>query len=87
MLFEALLIGGAVLLGKAAIDHPEATGKMLGQMAEQGKQIQEFKNSYESWDNYSLKVEYNTWNSKSTTEAKYRKAAINSILRDRGVIE
>ncbi len=90
MLFEALLIGGAVLLGKKAIENPEKTkeiaGAMLGRFAEGVEDTKAYKEMYQSWDTSSLKTEFTNLSKESRTmDTAAQMAAIKSILESRGI--
>lgn len=62
----------------------DALGSMAGKMAAVGQELQGYKSEYESMSDNDLIREYKDLNGKSGTENRYRRAAVTSVLKDRG---
>ena len=61
-------------------------GEFLGKLAAQGQEMMEYKSEYEHYTDRELKEEFNHLrrSSSSSQENRFRRAAIKSVLKDRG---
>ena len=60
-------------------------GSFLGKIAAQGQEMMGYKAEYERYSDQQLKVEYKRLRSAgSSDEIRFRRAAVASVLRDRG---
>ena len=62
----------------------DALGSCLGKMAALAQEVQTYKMEYETMSDNDLKREYNALLHKSGVEERNRRAAIQSVLSDRG---
>ena len=62
----------------------DTLGSGLGKMAALAQEIQNYKMEYEGMSDADLKRESNALRSKGGTEMRNRRAAIQSVLNDRG---
>lgn len=62
----------------------EGLGNVLGTMAAKGQEFQAYKIEYESMSDQELLKMHRNLKDKSGEENRFRRAAIGSILKDRG---
>ncbi len=62
----------------------DGLGSVLGMMAANAQEIQNYKNEYEIMTDTELKREYQDLKHRSGTEYEHRLKAVRSVLQDRG---